>query len=53
MVLEALKEKFKVKKAKSLFGSLSKYRKKVSDKEVLGETIDMVAENAAKEGLPY
>jgi len=53
LVIEALKEKFAVKKADSLFGSLNKYKKKVSDKEVLEKTIEMVASDAAKEGMSY
>ncbi|MDF2953727.1 MAG: hypothetical protein OD816_000972 [Thermodesulfobacterium sp.] len=53
LVIEALKEKFAVKKTDSLFGSLNKYKKKVSDKEVLKKTMEMVASDAAKEGMSY
>jgi hypothetical protein len=53
LVIEALKEKFRAKKTDSLFGSLSKYKKRASDKEALEKTIKMVASNAAKEGMSY
>ncbi|MBW1973385.1 MAG: hypothetical protein JRI44_11230 [Deltaproteobacteria bacterium] len=51
LVIEALKEKFKVKKVDTLFGSLGRYKKIISEKEALSKTLEMVAENAAKEGL--
>ena len=53
LVIEALKEKFRTKKTDSLFGSLSQYKKAVSDKEVLEKTMEIVASNAAKEGMSY
>ena len=40
-----------MKKVNSLFGSLSEYKKKISEKEALKETINTVAESIAKEGL--
>ena len=53
LVIEALKEKFAVKKVDSLFGSLNRYKKAVSDKEALEKTMEMVASDAAKEGMSY
>jgi hypothetical protein len=53
LVIDALKEKFGRKKTKVLFGSLNRYRKPVSDKEIISKTMEMIAENAAKESISH